>query len=134
MIFKRRWKRKIYLDSTPMADIVFLLLIFFMLTSSFVIESGVKIELPKTVSTQQHIEKQLIITITRDNVIYLNKKKVKKDDLPEKLKEAIGNNTDKFIIVKADKSVLHGLVVEIMDMAKLAGAKKLAIATEQKKP
>lgn len=134
MKLKRRISRtRFQLDATPMTDIVFLLLIFFMLSSSFLIERGIKVKLPKTELSENQLQTKLVLTITKDSHIFLNAKRVSIKNLPLRLKTAIAKQREKMLIIKADKDVRHGMVVKIMDIAKLNGVKKLAIATEVKK-
>jgi biopolymer transport protein ExbD len=133
MKFKAKGKIKTGLDMTPLIDTVFLLLIFFLLTSSFLVQPGIKVKLPATESSESQLSKDLILTITKDNDIYLNERKVSLKNLSRNLKLALKKSKERLLIVKADKRVLHGKVVEIMDIAKGAGIDKLAIGTESKK-
>ncbi|MCK5533758.1 biopolymer transporter ExbD [bacterium] len=131
--YKYKSKVNFQLDPAPMTDVIFLLLIFFMLSSSFIINQGIKIKLPKTTVSKEQLENKLVITITKKNKLFLNTKQVSIKNLPVQLKNALVNQKEKMLIIKADKDVLHGIVVEIMDIAKTNGVEKLAIATEAKK-
>ncbi len=121
------------LDPAPMTDVIFLLLIFFMLSSSFIVNQGIKIKLPKTVVSENQLQSKLVVTVTKKNQIFLNTKKVSLKNLPVQLKNALAKRKEKMLIIKADKDVLYGTVVQIMDIAKINGVEKLAIATEAKK-
>ena len=132
MKFKAKGKIKTGLDITPLIDMVFLLLIFFLLTSSFLIQPGIKVKLPASESSETQASRDLILTVTKDNLIYLNAKKVSLKTLSRKLEFAFKKSKDKLLIIKADKEVLHGKVVEIMDIARGVGVEKLAIGTEPK--
>jgi biopolymer transport protein ExbD len=121
------------LDVTPMADMVFLLLIFFMLSSPVFMQPGIKIKLPKTVTAEPELGDKLILNISKEKKLILNGKEVELENLERELRLSLLNRADKVLIVRADKEVEHGLVVEALDKAKLAGAEKLAIATEIKK-
>ena len=134
MKIRRRYPRvgpKI--DVTPMADMVFLLLIFFMLSSPVFMQPGIKIKLPKTVTAEPELGDKLILNISKEEKLILNGKEVKLENLEEELRYQLLERTDKVLIIRADKEVQHGLVVEALDKAKLAGAEKLAIATEIKR-
>jgi len=120
------------LDATPMADVVFLLLIFFMLSTSFVVQPGIQVRLPKAVTSEIQLKKDLVLTITAENILFLNEEPVTLDQLGEALEVAFAQRKDKILIVKADQEVKHGFVVQAMDIAKLSGAERLAIATEPK--
>lgn len=133
-INRRRIHRSLLqIDVTPFADIVFLLLIFFMLSSTFISHPGINIKLPKAQAQEIKAEKQLIVTITKKEEIYVNKRKLKKENLEKELGVLLAHMSDKIVILRADASVKHGLVVEVLDYARAAGAQKLAIATEKKK-
>lgn len=131
---KRRSRRSsLQLDVTPMADIVFLLLIFFMLSSTFISQPGIDIKLPKARAREIRAEKQLIVTITRENEIFVNKSRITYRDLEKEIRLRLARMTDKVVVIRADASVKHGTVVEALDKARSAGAHKLAIATQQNK-
>lgn len=115
-----------------MADVVFLLLIFFMLSSSFLIEPGIKLKLPATKTAEIQSDKKLILSVKKTGEIFLNERPVRLESLEEELRLLLPLQSEKLLIVRADKEALHGIVVEVLDKAKLAGAEKLAIATEKK--
>ena len=121
------------IDATPLADIVFLLLIFFMLSSTFISQPGINVKLPKAKAREIQAEKQLIVTITKKSNIYVNKRRIKLENLEKGLNVLLAHMTDKVVVMRADAGVKHGLVVEVLDLARAAGAEKLAIATEKKK-
>ena len=134
MQFKKRGNDDFRLDVTPLVDCVFLLLIFFMLSSTLISISGIKVNLPESSAEKIEKEKKEIkISITKDGKIYLNKKETNLKKLASKLKEMHITNRNGVVIIHADKMVSHGRVVEVMDIAKTAGFNKLAIATEPKK-
>ena len=118
------------LDTTPMTDTVFLLLIFFTLSSSFVVQPGIKIKLPAAVTSELDLTKIIVVDVTREGRIFFNGRSYSLDDLPRALAQELVNVTEKKVIIKADKDVRHGIVVKIMDIAKLSGAEKLVIGTE----
>jgi len=132
MQFRRPKTLGTRLDATPMADVVFLLLIFFMLSTSFVVQPGIQVRLPKAVTSEIQLKKDLILTITTENILFLNEEPVTLDGLGEALQAAFAQREDRLLIIKADQEVKHGLVVHVMDIAKLSGADRLAIATEPK--
>jgi len=130
--FRRTRTLSTRLDATPMADIVFLLLIFFMLSTSFVVQPGIQVKLPKAVTSEIQLKKDLMLTITAENILFLNEEPVTLDKLGEALTAAFAQRKDRILIIKADQEVKHGFVVQAMDIAKLNGADRLAIATEPK--
>jgi len=132
MQFKRSRTLNTRLDVAPMADVVFLLLIFFMLSTSFVVQPGIQIKLPKAVTSEIQLKKDLILTITAENILFLNEELVTLDELGEALQAAFAQRKDRILIIKADQEVKHGMVVQAMDIAKMNGADRLVIATEPK--
>ncbi|MDI6640819.1 MAG: biopolymer transporter ExbD [Elusimicrobiota bacterium] len=126
----RKFKRTApALDVTPMADMVFLLLIFFMLSSAFLVEPGIKLKLPKTKTAEIQAEQKLIISIKDTGEIFLNDKKIVLENLERELRAILPLQKEKLVIIRADKNTKHGVVVEVLDRVKLAGCEKLAIAT-----
>ncbi|MFH1778372.1 MAG: biopolymer transporter ExbD [Candidatus Omnitrophota bacterium] len=118
-----------HIDIAPLIDVVFLLLIFFMLTSSFIIQPGIKINLPKAVTSEVMQEKGLVITINKDSVIYLDAEEVKPQDLSTALKKQSAAN--KQVLIKADKACPLGKIVNIWDLCRQSGVLKINIATLQ---
>ncbi len=119
------------IDLAPMTDMVFQVLLFFILSSSFIVEPGIKVNLPKSQTSELQVQQKLIITIDSNQQIFIEKKIVSLENLEEKLKLLLPYYSEKIVVIRADKSVAHGLVVKVMDIAKIAGAAKLAIATEK---
>lgn len=120
------------INITPLTDVFLVLLVIFMVATPLLIQSGVKVKLPSSTVTESQSE-GIIITITKENKIYVGKVEVTSNDLLEHLKRKLEDKKDKFVIINGDKDVLLGLAVNIMDVAKAAGAEKIAIATEPKK-
>lgn len=130
MRFRRPVERKeAALDLMPLIDVVFLLIIFFMLTTSFrTIFQGIKVDLPTTTTKQERIEQNIIISITKDNHLYLDKSRITTSKLVSLLKKKL-EGKKRLVMINADKQVRHGKVVEIMDLAKQAGADRVGILT-----
>lgn len=131
MKFRRPQSRseETFINLIPLVDVVLLLLIFFMLSTTFItIRQGIRVDLPTTTTPQEKIEENIVVSITKDNQLYIGKKWVKEEDLVTLLKEEM-KKKEALILVNADKNVKHGKVVRIMDLAKQAGAHKLGIIT-----
>jgi len=121
------------LDMTPIVDVVFNLLIFFALTLNFAVTSGgINVKLPKASSAEPVRAEELTINLTSDGKIFLNDKPITLDKLSERLKEK--QDKESLIIIRADKSVEHGRVVEAMDVVRTNGFSRLAIAVDQPPP
>lgn len=130
MKFNRRKKIGTHLNIAPLIDVVFLLLIFFMLSSHFVTQPGIKITLPAAAATKLHPEKDIVIYITGDNELYLNEEKVTLNNLADKLKITVAKLKKKNVVIKADKKIELGLAVKVMDIARQAEVEGLVISTK----
>lgn len=117
------------IDIAPLIDIVFQLLIFFMLTSSFIMQPGIKINLPKALTSEVVKSENIEILVTTEGLLYLNDKVVVMQDLKKLFKQAAKRN--QAILIKADKRASLGRVVEIWDMARDTGIAQVNIATNQ---
>jgi biopolymer transport protein ExbD len=130
MKFKRHVElEKGQLDIAPLIDIVFLLLIFFMLTSSFIFQPGIKVNLPKAVTSEVIHEKSLIIMVTGNNYVYLNDRMITMSELASRLRIAAKEN--KPLLIKADRRASLGKVVEVWDLCRDEGISQINIATSQ---
>ena len=122
------------INITPLTDIFLVLLIIFMITSSAMIESGGKVNLPKAVATRSE-SRGTTVTLTPKQEIYVNQKKVTEESLEKALQDALGASADKTVILRGDKDVLLGDTVKVMSIIKRAGASEIAIAAEaERKP
>lgn len=123
-------KRLLTFSAVSLTDIVLLLLIFFLLSSSFIVQPGIKIKLPKAVTGETNENMQILVTITGKHMIYLNQKQVAKNELGAKIRQLLSKQDDKTVVIRADKSLELQAAVEVIDIAKLAGAEKFMLATE----
>lgn len=114
------------IDIAPLVDMVFLLLIFFLLTSNFVVQPGIKVKLPKAVTSSLLQDKNVVIMISSENIIYVENKIFSTDELKGYLKKLGKNST---VLIKADKRVSLGRVVEVWDICRDSGIEQLNIAT-----
>ena len=132
MRFQTRSRDDVQLDMTPLVDVVFLLLIFFMLSTSLSVNPGIKIDLPKASAEQVKKKKTTLrVAVEAGGRIFLEGKKLSLAQLREKFKAVEKEHGDEaLVVIEADKKVYHGLVVKVMDAAKSAGLNKLAIATQ----
>jgi biopolymer transport protein ExbD len=120
------------INITPLTDVFLVLLVIFMVATPLLIQSGIKVKLPTSDITEAQPE-GIILTITKENKIYVGKEEVAPNDLFNHLRKKLKEKKGKFVIINGDKDVLLGNAVKIMDIAKAAGAEKIAIATEPKK-
>jgi len=132
MRFKRRvFLEKGNLDIAPLIDVIFLLLIFFMLTSSFIFQPGIKINLPKALTSEVIQRENLVIVVTEDSSIYIDDREITDEELASRIK--IAGKKSKPILIKADSRASLGRVVELWDLCRVEGVQKINIATTQNK-
>ena len=133
MRFRRPREEETTLGIAPLVDIVFLLLIFFMVTSNFDVASGVRIKLPRVEKRiLDHEKNRIILVVDKSGQTYLEGQKVDLDALKENLETFVREKGIIQVILQADKDVTHGHVVRIMDLAKTAGADSILIAAQWK--
>ena len=121
------------INVTPLVDVMLVLLIIFMVTAPL-IQSGVKVDLPRASAQQmEHAEEKLVLTITRDRRIFLGDVQISPADLETKLSTNARVQKDKEIYLQADRSLPYGLVVQIMAAARRAGVESLGMITEPEK-
>ncbi len=118
---------------SSLTDIVMLLLIFFLLTSQFVIQTGVKVKLPGSKTNEPSEPSRMIVTLTQGGAVYAGKDEVSIDMLPSKLTEMKTLINDDNLIIRADKSVPIEMVIKVIDAAKLVEISKFTIETEKEK-
>ncbi len=120
------------INITPLTDIFLVLLIIFMITSSAIVESGGKVNLPSAVKTQSE-PRGTTVTLTPNHEIYVNQKKVNEANLENSLREVLNASPDKIVILRGDRDVLLGEAVRVLSIVKRAGASEIAIAAEVEK-
>ena len=116
---------------SSLTDIVLLLLIFFLLSSTFIIQPGIKVKLPVSDTAEATNEKSITITLTKNGLIYLNQDKISISDLPARWNQLMDLNPEQAIIIRADKGVTIDQTVAILDIGKKVGATNFNIATEK---
>jgi len=132
MKFQRRIKFETGLaqfDMAPLIDVILLLLIFFMLSSSFTFQSGIHVKLPRAITSDVIKEENFTIAITDENVIYLNGAVTTPSELRERLKKPSKRNIP--IMIKADRRASMGRIVDVWDLCREIGIQKINIATNR---
>lgn len=131
MRFKIRARRKgrVLINITSLIDVLFLLLIFFMVSSTFLEQPGIKLELPEAKSSVLVEQKEFTLFVNKNGTLFLNDSEISLKDLETRIREVLPGMKDVALILKADKDVNYGLVVEVIDAVKNSGLKKLIIGT-----
>jgi biopolymer transport protein ExbD len=129
----RRRRDRVLLDITPLIDCIFQLLIFFLLTASFVAVPNIRVELPRASGQAGATEQRdLAIVITREGEVQLESRAMEMADLRRRLVELARERPDARVLIQADSKAYHGRVVEVMDAAKAAGFTKLGVAIQRR--
>jgi len=128
---KKRPRYQMEFPLTSLIDIVFMLLIYFLLTTNFMVDEGIDVKLPQAKSGAPQIKQEITIYVDKNGQPWLNQKQVSLNQLFTELKQLIGRDKDRIVIIKADRSVILNKAVKVMDMAKAAGANRLSLATEK---
>ncbi|HPS20355.1 MAG TPA: biopolymer transporter ExbD [Candidatus Omnitrophota bacterium] len=129
-----RFKRTVFLakgqiDLTPLINMVFLLLIFFMMTSSFISQPGIRINLPKAVTSEVLQKNIMVIGVASDNRLYVNERLVTQDELYSRIVMAARDS--KGVLIKADENASLGTITAVWDLCRKADVKQISMATAQ---
>jgi biopolymer transport protein ExbD len=117
-------------DLTPMLDVVFIMLIFFIVTASFVKESGLEINRPNAATAVKKARGNILIAISPSGQIWIDKRQVDVRALRSNIERLYAENPQGSVIIQADRDSKNGLLVSVMDAAKLAGVENISIAAE----
>ena len=117
-------------DMTPMLDIVFIMLIFFIVTTSFVKEAGIQVNKPEANQANKEPSANIFIAIRDTGEVWMDKRQVDVERVAANLERMLAEQPTDLVVIQADKKAEHGRVVEVMDQVKEAGIDKISIAAE----
>lgn len=117
---------------TPLIDMVFILLIFFMVTASFTKESGIEVDRPSAQTTIRQEQASLIIAINKEGEIWIDNKQVDIRSIRAHIEQLHTQNPEGAVIIMADKNALTGITVDVLDQIRLSGVSNVAIAASKK--
>jgi biopolymer transport protein ExbD len=118
------------INVTPLVDIVLVLLIIFMVTTTYIVNPSIKVDLPKAATGSDQVKTTLGLTLTKDGSLYLNGDKSDDGGVQRYIAVELPKNPDLQAVIAADKVVPHGSVVHVIDLVKRAGIRKFAINVE----
>ena len=116
------------INITPLVDVVLVLLVIFMITAP-VLQSGIEVAIPKTRTVREITEQRVVVTIDRDQQVFLGDKPVNVHELGQRLQQSMGPTTKKIIYLRADERVPFGAFASVMDAVKQAGITNISIVT-----
>jgi biopolymer transport protein ExbD len=122
------------INMMPMLDIVFIMLIFFIVTSSFIKESGVDVQRPAAATATRQEQGNILIAITDKDAIWVDRREVEPAALGVVIERLHAENPEGSVVVQADKAASAGLLVQVIDQARRAGVDDVAIAAELIEP
>ena len=130
-LFSSRTKsgRRVLINITSLIDVIFMLLLFFVISTTFLDQQSMKLELPAAKTADSQESQAYTLYLAQDGSLRLNEQQVTFDNLSATLKEALPKMADGALSLFADRSIPHGQVVKAMDAARQAGVKKLMIGT-----
>ena len=118
------------IDLTPMLDMTFIMLIFFIVTASFVKETGIEVSKPGAATATRQEKGNILIAIRESGEIYMDKQRVDIRAVRANVERMRAENPEASVVIIADRGSKNGVFVEVMDQAKLAGAKDISIAAD----
>ncbi len=125
-----RTKSESEVNLTPMLDVVFIMLIFFIVTASFVKESGIEISRPGASTAVRKERGNILVAITANDQIWMNRRQVDPRALRANLERMHAENPQGAVVIQADKDAKTGLLVKVMDAARSAGVRNVSLAAE----
>lgn len=127
-----RRKSSFHIDVVPLIDVVFVILIFTILSSTLTQQTGVDVDKPQAQSASELDRKSVMVAITRDGTIHVNERQVDLEGLQDVLKRLLAQNVTGEVILVSDKESNTGLLISVMDACNLAGARKISVAALSK--
>ena len=127
---RNRNKPESEVNLTPMLDVVFIMLIFFIVTASFVKESGIEISKPGAATATRQEKGNILVAITENNEVWMDRRQIDPKALRANIERMLAENPNGAVIIQADVKSQNGLLVKVMDAAKLAGVKSVSLAAE----
>ena len=125
---QRREEEEATIDMTPMLDIVFIMLIFFIVTTSFVKEAGIQVNKPKAGNTSQEKSANIFIAVKENGEVHMDRRMVDVERVAANIERMLAEQPTDTVVIQADKEAKHGVVVKVMDQIKEAGIDKISVA------
>lgn len=125
-----REEEEAVIDMTPMLDVVFIMLIFFIVTTSFVKEAGIDVNRPEASQASDQPSANIFIAITENGEVWMDRRMVDVERVAANLERLLAEQPSDMVVIQADRGARHGVVVQVMDQIKEAGIAQISIAAE----
>jgi len=125
-------EEEVEINMTPMLDVVFIMLIFFIVTTSFVRETGVEVNRPLAESSEKLPQNAILVAITESNQIWIDRHRIDTRAVRRNIERLLAENPESTVIIQADEASPTGTLINVLDQTKLAGAKHIAVSTNQR--
>ena len=126
--------KKIGINLTPLIDVLFILIIFFTVSSTFLEQPGIELKLPEAESSQSHTAQKVIVYVDNNENLFLNDDPIELENVANEVEALISAQTDKSVVLHADEKVSHGIIIRIMDLLRKKGIYKIVISTSKPYP
>ena len=123
--------KKIALNITPLIDVLFILIIFFTVSSTFLEQPGIELKLPDAESSQTYTSQKVIVYVDKTEQVFLNDKQINIDQLAESVSTMLAEQEDKNVVIRADSQVDYGEIIHVMDLLRKKGIYKIIISTQK---
>lgn len=133
MDLRRSRKRSVIINLTSLIDVLFLLLIFFMVSTTFVSQPAISLQLPTAQHSEAARQSPIVVHVDQNGAVFINDEPVEVALLEQALVSRLADQVEKSVVLKADSRVSHGVVIHVLDLIKGAGVQKLVVATEPEK-
>ncbi len=119
------------INVTPLVDVMMVLLVILMVSSTYIVAQTLKVQLPKVKAGDGMAERPAVVTLLKTGTLRFNDEDVTEEELAKRLKDAVAADSEMSLVVSADREAQHGSVVHLLDIAKLAGVVKFAVNVQQ---
>jgi biopolymer transport protein ExbD len=126
--FRRKARAEVAINIAPLIDVIFLLVIFFAVSTTFLETSGLQLELPKSTSTAERTVEDITVVLAADGRLSLGDEEIDREQLARALRERLAGAERKVVVLRADTNTSHGEVVGVMDLIRESGAEALTVA------
>ena len=127
---RQRSQQESEVNLTPMLDVVFIMLIFFIVTASFVKEAGIDVTRPPAATAERKERGNILVAITENDQIWIDRRQVDERSLRANIERLHAENPQGSVVIQADRNSKNGLLVQVMDAARLAGVSNVSLAAE----